>query len=79
MQNKAGEVTRDKILEAITSAMRSEAFERFYAEEVCDVKSSWKIALTVIYIFSECWKAAGVTLSTAVLLKDTDVVKQPAC
>ena len=43
------------------------------------MKSSWKIALTVIYIFSVCWKAGGVTLSTTVLLKDTDVVKQPTC
>lgn len=59
--------------------MQSEAFERFYAEEVSDVKSSWKIALTVIYIFRECWKAGGVTLSTTVLLKDTDVIKQPTC
>lgn len=47
MQNKPREVTRDRTLEAITRAMRSEAFDRFYAEEVSDVKSSWKIALTV--------------------------------
>ena len=47
MQNKPREVTRDRTLEGITRAMRSEAFSRFYAEEVSDVKSSWKIALTV--------------------------------
>ena len=50
-QNKPREVIRDRTLEAITSVMRSEAFDRFYAEEVSDVKSSWKIALTVSHIY----------------------------
>lgn len=74
MQNKAREVTRTRYWkpsrgDAIRGLRKVLCWRGMWCETL------WKIALTVTYIFSECWKAAGVTLSTTVLLKDTDVVK----